>query len=240
MTMTGAAAREYAMETGRLPDGLREVEGWLDLQDTRISDLGGLREVEDDLYLGGTPISDLGSLREVGGKLDLEGTPIKSLGSLREVGGALDLRRTPIQSLGELREVGGNLYLWNTRIKSLGGLASVGGDLKLPEGYIDGGALPPDVPVIPDIHRAVYAAAGAPGALDMTDWHTCDTTHCRAGWVVTLAGEAGAELERRWGTPAAAAFIYGASDPSMDRIPDWTADEGEALADMARMAEEKI
>lgn len=49
----------------------------------------------------------------------------------------------------------------------------------------------PVIPVIPDIHKAVYAAASQPKALAMDTWHTCKNTHCRAGWVVTLAGEAG-------------------------------------------------
>ena len=45
----------------------------------------------------------------------------------------------------------------------------------------------------------------------MGDWHTCDTTHCRAGWVVHLAGKAGYELEDKLGTPLAAAKIYSES-----------------------------
>ena len=29
------------------------------------------------------------------------------------------------------------------------------------------------------------------GKLDMSTWHRCGTTHCRAGWAITLAGAAG-------------------------------------------------
>jgi hypothetical protein len=68
-----------------------------------------------------------------------------------------------------------------------------------------------DYPVIENIHQKVYEAASAPKALDMTDWHTCDTTHCRAGWAVHLAGEAGAKLERQTSTLFAAMQIYKAS-----------------------------
>ena len=68
------------------------------------------------------------------------------------------------------------------------------------------GAVIPSAPVIPNIHQRVYKAASARGALDMSRWHTCDTTHCRAGWVVKLAGAEGAELERRYGTSIAAAM----------------------------------
>lgn len=42
----------------------------------------------------------------------------------------------------------------------------------------------------------------------MNDWHTCDTTHCRAGWVVFLAGKEGKELEEKTSTPFAAMQIY--------------------------------
>jgi uncharacterized protein YjbI with pentapeptide repeats len=89
---------------------------------------------------------------------------------------------------------------------------------------------------IPNIHRAVYEAASQPGALNMKTWHTCGTTHCRAGWVVHLAGQGGAALEWALGTPAAAALIYQASDPQLARIPDFYCDNDAALADMKRLA----
>ena len=91
---------------------------------------------------------------------------------------------------------------------------------------------------IADIHKSVYAAASAPQALDMSNWHNvCGTTHCRAGWVVELAGDAGRALELALGTPAAAALIYMASDPKLERIPDFYCGNSEALADMKRLAE---
>jgi hypothetical protein len=72
----------------------------------------------------------------------------------------------------------------------------------------------------------------------MKDWHTCENTHCRAGWVVTLAGEAGVALERQFGTELAATLIYRESSPdlrvSSARFYD---DNTAALADMKRMAE---
>jgi hypothetical protein len=93
------------------------------------------------------------------------------------------------------------------------------------------------VPVIPQIHQAVYAAASQPGALNMGSWHSCETTHCRAGWVITLAGKAGRDLEWRMGPGAAAALIYVASDRSLQRIPNFFATNDDALADMQRLAE---
>jgi len=98
-----------------------------------------------------------------------------------------------------------------------------------------------DVPRIPNIHQAVFNAASIPDALDMGSWHAdgdaCGTTHCRAGWVVHLAGDAGRTLEWAMGTPAAAAIIYLASDPTLQRIPDFYCDNETALADMKRLAE---
>lgn len=92
------------------------------------------------------------------------------------------------------------------------------------------------VPRINKIHSTIYAAASSEGALDMSSWH-CGTSHCRAGWVVTLAGDGGKALEWAMGTPAAAAIIYMASDPNLDRIPDFYCDNSTALADMKRLAD---
>ena len=97
---------------------------------------------------------------------------------------------------------------------------------------------PPPVPVIEGIHALVLAAASAPEALDMSDWHTCNTTHCRAGWVVHLAGDAGYALERFHNTPLAAQLIYKASNPDLPVPPTrFYENNDEALADMRRLAD---
>ena len=100
------------------------------------------------------------------------------------------------------------------------------------------GELPP-IPVIADIHKSVYAAASQPKCLDMSTWHSsCGTSHCRAGWVVTLAGEAGALLEKKTSTLFAAMQIYKASDPDHPVPPPrFFGSNDDALADMKRMAE---
>jgi hypothetical protein len=118
---------------------------------------------------------------------------------------------------------------------NLSGADLSGADLR----YADlSGANLSGAPTIHDIHKAVYSAASQPGALDMSKWH-CGTAHCRAGWVVTLAGKEGIDLEAKIGTPAAAIAIYMASDPERwktEKLPDFYCDNAEALADMARMA----
>jgi hypothetical protein len=73
----------------------------------------------------------------------------------------------------------------------------------------------------------------------MTDWHTCDTTHCRAGWAVHLAGEAGAKLERQTSTLFAAMQIYKASSPiSVSPVRFFESNEV-ALEDMKTCAEKE-
>lgn len=59
-------------------------------------------------------------------------------------------------------------------------------------------------PKIENIHNTLLNAVNKPNALNMGAWHTCDTTHCRAGWVVTLAGKKGKELESKTSTLFAA------------------------------------
>lgn len=77
----------------------------------------------------------------------------------------------------------------------------------------------PPVPVVPDIHRALFAAVSAPGALITDFWH-CGTSHCRGGWAVTLAGKAGEDLERATTPLYAALRIYRESDPgSLATVP---------------------
>ena len=93
------------------------------------------------------------------------------------------------------------------------------------------------VPTVDGIHGKVLEAVSAPGALDMADWHPCTTTHCRAGWVVHLAGEMGYALERYHNTELAAMLIYRESAPDMPVSPVRFYDDGvAALADIRRMA----
>jgi hypothetical protein len=96
------------------------------------------------------------------------------------------------------------------------------------------------LPRITNIHQSIYNAARQEGALDMASWHRngyCGTTHCRAGWAVVLTGEGGRVLEGIYGTNAAAALIYQASDPKLERIPNWIASNQDALDDMRMKAE---
>jgi hypothetical protein len=100
---------------------------------------------------------------------------------------------------------------------------------------------PPPIPVIPNIHQAIYAAASAPGALEMGDIHTCEKTHCRGGWAIALAGKAGFALQDFYNWELAAMLIYDASDPSFKINPARFYDGNDAaLADMKRLAETAV
>lgn len=96
----------------------------------------------------------------------------------------------------------------------------------------------PPVPAVPDLDRKLYEVAGQPGALNMQNWHTCGTTHCRAGWIVTLAGEQGETLEDCFDTSLAAMMIYEKSTgEKLSPVKFFESNEA-ALADMKARAEQ--
>ena len=94
----------------------------------------------------------------------------------------------------------------------------------------------PEVPVVEGLDAQIYAAVtSGVGILDMTRWHSCETSHCRAGWTIVKAGEAGRALEDSLGTDHAARMIYRAS---AGYVPDFFASDEAALEDLKRAAEE--
>jgi hypothetical protein len=114
--------------------------------------------------------------------------------------------------------VGGSLYLRGTGITALPDGLSVGGISKFP--------------VLPNIDQQIIDPIRTAGnSLNMREWHTCETTHCRAGWAVHLAGEAGYALETATNAQTAGALIYLASRPGKP-IPNWVASNREAMDDL--------
>ena len=95
----------------------------------------------------------------------------------------------------------------------------------------------PEVPVVPNLDRQILdRIERGGGSLDMADWHTCETTHCRAGWAIALAGEDGRRLEAERGPFYAGSAIYRAST---GRVPHFFASNSAALEDLrARAAEQ--
>jgi len=92
-----------------------------------------------------------------------------------------------------------------------------------------------EVPVVPAIDARILQAIDTGGRLETAAWHTCETTHCRAGWAIKLAGPAGEALEEALGAAIAGTLIYAASRPGVP-IPDFYASNSDALADLARAA----
>ncbi len=95
------------------------------------------------------------------------------------------------------------------------------------------------IPVIPSIHQEVLRHASTQGGLNMQNWHTCNTTHCRAGWVVHLAGASGKALEKKTSTLFAAMQIYKASSPIGVSPTRFFESNEQAMADMERCAAEE-
>ena len=92
------------------------------------------------------------------------------------------------------------------------------------------------VPVVPKIDAAILAAISTDDCrLNMNDWHTCATTHCRAGWAIHLAGRPGYELEKVIGSNAAGALIYAKSRPGKP-VPNFYASHDDAMADIKACA----
>ncbi len=96
-----------------------------------------------------------------------------------------------------------------------------------------------NIPTIDNIHSIVLdAATKNDESLDMSNWHICETTHCRAGWVVSLSGEAGRKLEKLTDTCFAAMQIYKKSSPDIKVSPNkFFLGNDESIADMKRCAE---
>ncbi len=117
----------------------------------------------------------------------------------------------------------------------LRGAVLTGADLR--GAVLTGADLHAGIPVVPNIDRAIWEAVSSDPVtrFDMRDWHLCETTHCRAGWAVHLAGAAGKCLEGQIGSGAAGSLIYAASRPDKP-IPDFYAGTAEALADIKACA----
>ena len=73
----------------------------------------------------------------------------------------------------------------------------------------------------------------------MSKWHACETTHCRAGWVVTLAGPEGKALEKETSTCFAAMQIYKASSDIKVSPTRFFESSEIAMADIKRCAKEE-
>mgnify|MGYP006372790905 CR=1 FL=1 len=87
--------------------------------------------------------------------------------------------------------------------------------------------------VIPVVDNLDQRMAEVVESLEMARWHTCETSHCRAGWAIHFAGKAGYDLEHAIGSSAAGALIYHAS---AGYVPDFYAGSHTARLDVLKRA----
>jgi hypothetical protein len=73
----------------------------------------------------------------------------------------------------------------------------------------------------------------------MSTWHTCETTHCRAGWVEVLAGKEGKELANKTSTSFAAMVIYDKSSSIKVSPVQFYVSNEEAMKDIRRCEKEE-
>ena len=108
---------------------------------------------------------------------------------------------------------------------------------KMKGAYLKGanlkGAKMPSGVKVDGLHQKMFDAVQVEGALDMNSWHTCGTTHCRAGWAIVLAGQEGAELEKKYGPSVAGTIIY---HNSTGMVPDFYCNNDAAMADIKACA----
>ena len=70
--------------------------------------------------------------------------------------------------------------------------------------------LPPAELAAERIAAVAESALANESSLNMLTWHSCETSHCLAGWAIHLAGDEGARLEAEYGPQVAGLLLLGA------------------------------
>ena len=122
---------------------------------------------------------------------------------------------------------GANLKGAYLEVADLEGANLEGANLK--GAYLKGAVKKP-IPVVENLDRKILdILEGGKGGLEMNCWHTCETTHCLAGWAIHLAGQPGYDLEKLVGSHNAGFLIfkkstgsyphfYGTNDDALDEL----------------------
>ena len=141
----------------------------------------------------------------------------------------------------------GNLTITKENAKLYAGIIEVTGDLRISQGAsltapvlatVNG--KPFKVPVLEHIDAKILAAIQSGGGkLEMDAWHTCGTTHCRAGWAIHLCGDEGYALEAITNSETAGTLIYAASRPGLP-TPNFRASNKDAWADLHACANASV
>lgn len=131
-------------------------------------------------------------------------------------------------------------YVTNAVIRARQRLSDRGIDMDWATGQQFLNELPEDVRAlispVPQLYTKIWnRIKDKPEALDMEDWHTCDTVHCIAGWATVVAGAQGMALEALLSEPLAAYLIFAASYPTR-HLPHFYMDDLPARAWLERHA----
>ncbi len=87
-----------------------------------------------------------------------------------------------------------------------------------------------EIPLIIDLDKRILEDIENNGFfLNQDTWHTCETTHCRAGFSELYAEDVGKEMVKHLGHWLTGALIY---KKSTGRIPNFYASNEDALADV--------
>jgi hypothetical protein len=171
----------------------------------------------------------LPDLREIDGTLSIHG--IAELPNLETVTG--ELRVYTNTSLPALRTIGGRVYMSGLYATDLPNLEEIGADVCLFETFsapklrrVHGHDIAVGEVAEERVRNVAIAALATDDALNMSDWHTCNTTHCIAGWGVHQQGEAGYALEDETDGETAGLIILGLEATryfytSTDMARDW-------------------
>ena len=110
-------------------------------------------------------------------------------------------------------------------------------DANLSDANLRGAKNIPPVEAVPAFREKVLAAVQADGCkLEMSTWHSCETTHCLAGWATTLHPQ-GKLIESLVGPNAAGALIFNAC---CGEIPDFYATNEDAMEWLKKQAVEQM
>jgi hypothetical protein len=185
-------------------------EGNLDITEENAHQFEHLVEVRGDLHIDDP--ARLPALKTVNGSLFIhaESVELPALETVAEHLGA-DCINTEFPAL---KTVGGDLGSgFRNKFPVLG---TVGGtldnetDMSAPAlRSIAGHELAAPEILEARLRAVAEAALAEESALHMGSWHHCDTTHCIAGWAIHQHGEAGYEMERKYGPETAGAILLG-------------------------------
>ncbi len=111
---------DFGIDENELFENIELVKGDVDLNYTKLENLGAVKEIHGDLNCKNSNLRNLGELKLVKGSLDLTGSTIERLRYLQRVGGDLILRNSEVKWFDHLKEVGGNLDLVDSAFASVG------------------------------------------------------------------------------------------------------------------------